>query len=147
MLAKPTIPASELFLAWDKDLFPQFNSEFRRINDEVGTGRISVHEGLQQLANGRDGALTLADRHQPSEPLWRLMADWLDDLLGEAFYELLGQTRRYAVRQLLKGRWTAEEGRRFLEWVDLEHRAGRCTLEEFGEFVVALDQAELRPAS
>jgi hypothetical protein len=28
------------------------------------------------------------------------------------------------------------------KWLNLEHRAGRCTLAEFGEFVVALEQRE-----
>jgi hypothetical protein len=39
---------------------------------------------------------------------------------------------------------TADEGREFLHWVDVEHSAGRCSLEQFGEFVVALDLAEQR---
>ena len=62
-------------------------------------------------------------------------------LLQDGFFQIVGAYRRLAVRQLLKGRWSAYEGRRFLEWADLEYRNGRCTLGEFGEFVVALDNA------
>jgi hypothetical protein len=71
----------------------------------------------------------------------------LDEILRDTSFRIMVGYRRLAIAQLIEGHWTADEGRQFLEMVDLSYREGCCTLCEFGEFVVALDQAEARAAS
>jgi hypothetical protein len=138
--------AIRLFLDHDRDLDEQINRHFRELAEELAAG-LSFRDGFDKVARFRDLFVTLADRRQASEPRWRRMAAEFQELLEDAFFTILAGYRRFAVKQLLRGRWTATEGRAFLGWVDLEHHKGYCTLREFGEFVVALDQAEVRPAS
>jgi hypothetical protein len=52
--------------------------------------------------------------------------------------------RRVAVKQLLDGRMSAEEGLQIFVRVDDEYQAGRTTVEEFREYVDSLDQALIR---
>jgi hypothetical protein len=52
--------------------------------------------------------------------------------------------RRAAIKGLLNGRLSADEGLKFFAWFESEYQAGRATIEEFGEFIVSLDQALIR---
>lgn len=140
VLARFRQSAMELWLAWDKDIYQQVNDQLRAIAEKLPS--LSLCDAFNEVANCRRAFHALADRKQPSEVIWRPMAEDLETLLQDGFFQIVAAYRRLAVRQLLKGHWSADEGRRFLEWVDLEDRAGRCKLEEFGEFVVALDKAE-----
>jgi hypothetical protein len=52
--------------------------------------------------------------------------------------------RRAAIKGLLNGRLSADEGLKLFDLVEAEYQAGRATIEEFGEFIVSLDQALIR---
>ena len=131
--------AMEIYWQWDRDLDQRVSDHLRAVEEALPA--LPLRERFNEVANCRDVFRALADRHKPTEPMWRQMANELEMLLQDGFFQIVGAYRRLAVRQLLKGRWSAYEGRRFLEWADLEYRNGRCTLGEFGEFVVALDNA------
>ena len=118
--------AMDLWRAWDKDIYQQVDDQVRAIAERLPS--LPFTDAFNEVANCRRGYQALADRKQPSEVIWRPEAEFLETLLQDGFFQTVAAYRRLAVRQLLKGRWTADEGRRFLEWVDLEYRAGRCTL-------------------
>ena len=142
VLARFRSAAIRLFVDHDRDLDGQIGRYLHELPEDLG--KLPFRDGFNKVAQFRDLFVMLADRHQASEPRWRRMAAEFEEILEEGFYEILAVYRRFAVKQLLRGRWTADEGREFLHWVDVEHSAGRCSLEQFGEFVVALDLAEQR---
>jgi hypothetical protein len=69
-------------------------------------------------------------------------AEWVHSMLEQAFLDLVVACRRAAVSGLFEGRCSAADCQTLLRSVDVAYRAGRVTLEEFGEFVVALEGGE-----
>jgi hypothetical protein len=134
--------AIKLWIDWDFDVDPQLARGLAEIREMK-----LPWDRLTRIANVRNCALSLADRHKPSEPRWRRLAADLNEVLEDGFFQLIASARRLAIQQLINGDWTATEGRQFLELIDLSFREGRTTLWEFGEYIHALDEADARVAS
>jgi hypothetical protein len=69
--------AMELWWAWDKDLYQQ-----------VRDLSVRSPRHCREVANCRDAFRGLADRHKPSDPIWRQMAEELEMLLEDGFFQI-----------------------------------------------------------
>ena len=114
------------------DTIPQIREQLEQIY--AGPDNATIMEGLRKM---REVYVLLADRHQLSEPMWRRFIENLD----LEFQRYQSEVSGYVVKGLLNGRISAKHGLELFLIIDDQFQEGLVTLDEFRDFMRALDTA------